>query len=124
MRVYIPLTFGDIERRQQEGFWSISPRRAWAVNRALALALPDEDDEGREFVASLTAASESASHLALAADVPTAMLGDEGTQGEVQVSGVLRDADVACLLQVDPEDDESLLWFAPNEFSGLRPGGA
>lgn len=119
MRVYIPITVADVERRRAEGFWTIGARRAWAVNRQLALALPDEDDEGREFIASLTAASASASHLALAADLPTTMLGDEGVDGEVEASGVIRDGDVACLLRVDPDDDESLQWFAATEFGPL-----
>lgn len=119
MRVYIPVTAADVERRRTEGYWTISPRRAWAVNRQLALALPDEDDEEREFIASLTAANASASKFAVAADVPAAMLGDEGMNGEVDVSGVLRNGDVACLLRVDPEDDEQLLWFAPTEFDQL-----
>lgn len=119
MRVYIPVTAADVDRRRVDGFWTIASRRAWAVNRQLALALPEEDDEGREFIASLTAASESASHLAIAADLPTSMLGDEGVNGEVEVSGAIRDHDVACLLRIDPDDDESLQWFAPAEFNGL-----
>lgn len=119
MRVYIPVSVADVERRRAEGFWTISPRRAWAVNRQLALALPDEDDEGREFIASLTAAAESATGFALAADLPTSMLGDEGVNGEVDVSGVIRDHDVACLLRLDPEDEESLQWFAASEFAPL-----
>ena len=119
MRVYIPVTRSDVERRATEGFWTVSPRRGWAVNPALARALPDEDDEGREFIASLTAASESASHLAIAADIPTSMLGDEGTHGDVEVQGVVRDADVACILQRDPDDEDALIWFAPAEFATL-----
>ncbi len=119
MRVYIPVTAADVERRRAEGFWTISPRRGWAVNRQLALALPDEDDEEREFIASLTAAAATSSGLVVAADVPTALLGDEGVNGEVDVSGVLRNGDIACLLRVDPADDEQLLWFAPSELDLL-----
>ncbi len=116
MRVYIPVTVADVERRRSEGYWTIPTRRAWAVNRQLALALPDEDEEEREFIASLTAANASASRLAIAADVPPTMLGDEGVNGEVDVAGMLRTGDIACLLRVDPDDDEQLLWFAPTEF--------
>lgn len=119
MRVYIPVTVVDVERRQVDGYWTISARESWAVNRQLALALPEEDDEGREFIASLTAASASSARLAIAADLSTSHFGDEGTSGEVVVSGVIRDSDIACLLRVDPTDDESLLWFAPTEFDGL-----
>ncbi len=119
MRVYIPVTVADVERRRAEGFWTIGARRAWAANRQLALALPDEDDEGREFIASLTAASESSAHLAMACDLPTTMMGDEGVNGEVEVAGVVRDHDVACLFRLDPDDDEALQWFAPTEFDGL-----
>ncbi len=119
MRVYIPVTVADVERRRTDGYWTIAPRTSWAVNRQLALALPDEDDEGREFIASLTAASASPAQLAVAADLATSHLGDEGVNGEVEVSGVIRDSDVACLLRVDAHDEESLLWFAPTEFDGL-----
>lgn len=119
MRVYIPVTAADVERRRAEGFWTIAPRHAWAVNRQLALALPDEDDEGREFIASLTAATASASRLAIACDLSTTHIGDEGVNGEVEVSGVIRDQDVACLFRLDPDDDETLQWFAPTEFDAL-----
>lgn len=119
MRVYIPVTVADVERRRSDGYWTISERRAWAVNQVLARALPDEDDEGREYVASLTAASDSPAHLAVAADLPTSMIGDEGTNGEVVVSGVIADNLIACLLRIDADDDEALLWFAPSELDGL-----
>lgn len=119
MRVYIPVSIADVERRRTEGYWTISERRAWAVNQLLAQALPDEDDEVREYVASLSAASESPAHLAIAADLPTSMLGDEGVAGDVQVSGRITDNLIACLLRLDPDDDESLLWFAPSELDGL-----
>ena len=119
MRVYIPVTVADVERRRVDGFWTIGSRRAWAANRQLALALPDEDDEGREFIASLTAATESVSHLAIACDLATTMIGDEGVNGEVEVGGVIRDHDVACLFRLDPDDDEALQWFAPAEFDAL-----
>ena len=119
MRVYVPITVADVERRRMDGYWTIAERRAWAVNQLLIRALPDEDDEGREYIASLSAASESTAHLALAADLPTSMLGDEGVNGDVQVSGVIADNLVACLLRLDPNDDEALLWFAPNELDAL-----
>lgn len=119
MRVYIPVTVSDVERRRSDGYWTISERRAWAVNQLLAKALPDEDDEGREYIASLTAASESPAQLAIAADLPTSMIGDEGMDGDVKVSGVIADNHIACLLRLDAADDESLLWFAPTELDGL-----
>lgn len=119
MRVYIPITTADVDRRRAEGFWTIASRRAWAVNPQLARALPDEDDEGREFIASLTAAAESVASIAIAADLHTSMLGDEGVNGDVEVAGVIRDHDVACLLRIDPEDDESLQWFASTELDAL-----
>lgn len=119
MRVYIPVTVADVERRIGDGFWTLPPRQAWAVNHQLALSLPDEDEEGREYIASLTAASASAAQLAIAADVPTSMLGDEGTDGEVAIAGVLRDSEVACLLRIDADDDDTLLWFGSTEFDAL-----
>lgn len=119
MRVYVPISVADVERRRADGYWTIGERRAWAVNQPLIRALPDEDDEGREYIASLSAASDSPAHMALAADLPTSMLGDEGVDGDVRVAGVIADNLVACLLCLDPNDDEALLWFAPNELDAL-----
>ena len=119
MRVYVPIVVADVDRRRTEGLWTITPRRGWAVNRQLIAALPDEDDEGREFIASLTAASDSAAGMAMAVDVDQTAIGDEGIAGDVEVSGRFTDAQVACLLRVDPDDDESLLWFGVDELAGL-----
>lgn len=117
--MYIPVSADDVERRRQDGYWTVSDRHAWAVNQLLIRALQDEDDEGREYIASLSAASESDAGLALAADLPTSMIVDEGAAGEVLVTGRLTDNLIACLLKLDPDDDESLLWFAPNELHAL-----
>lgn len=65
MRIYLPATVDELDRLGAEA----GPRRAHAVTPALREALPDEDDEGWEFVAQLVAADES---LALLADHPTA----------------------------------------------------
>lgn len=92
-------------------------RHAWAVNQMLIRELADEDDEGREYIASLSAATETG--LALAAELPNAMLEDEGAAGAVLVTGRITDNLIACLLKLDPIDDEALLWFAPNELDAL-----
>ncbi|OZB47538.1 MAG: hypothetical protein B7X40_09160, partial [Cellulomonas sp. 14-74-6] len=63
MRVYLPATLDELDHLAADG----GPRRAHAVTEALRAALPDEDDEGWEFVAQLVAADES---LALLADRP------------------------------------------------------
>jgi hypothetical protein len=97
----------------------MTDRHAWAVNQLLSKALPDEDDEGREYIASLSAASESPIGIALAADLPPTMLVDQGETGEVLVNGRITDNLVACLLKIDPQDDEALLWFAPTELHAL-----
>lgn len=63
MRVYLPATLDELDHLAADG----GPRRAHAVTATLRAALPDEDDEGWEFVAQLVAADES---LALLADRP------------------------------------------------------
>ena len=65
MRIYLPTTLDELDRLGGDP----GPRRAHAVTAALRAALPDEDDEGWEFVAQLVAADES---LALLADRPGA----------------------------------------------------
>lgn len=115
--MYIPISGDDVDRRRQDGYWTMTDRHAWAVNQLLIRELPDEDDEGREYIASLSAASETG--LALAADVPTSMLVDQGTAGDVLVTGRITDNLLACVLKLDPTDDEALLWFAPTELDAL-----
>ena len=63
MRVYLPATLDELDHLDVD----TGPRRAHAVTAALRAALPDEDDEGWEFVAQLVAADDS---LALLADRP------------------------------------------------------
>lgn len=92
-------------------------QHAWAVNQLLVNALPDEDDEGREYIASLSAATEFG--LAIAADLPNTMIEDGTAAGDVLVTGRITDNLVACLLQLDPADEDALLWFAPGELDAL-----
>lgn len=122
MRVYIPVLPADVDRRKAEGVWQVTPRRAWAVNAQLAAALPDEDDEGREFIASLTAAHASAAGMAIAADVPATDCTNPGPDGDVDVAGVIAPRHVACVFRLDPADDESLLWFGEAEFDAFLAG--
>lgn len=115
--MYIPISGDDVERRRQDGYWTMDAQHAWAVNQLLVNALPDEDDEGREYIASLSAASEFG--LAIAADLPNTMIEDGSAAGDVLVTGRITDNLVACLLKLDPSDDEALLWFAPGEMDTL-----
>lgn len=77
MRVYLPASLDELDQLGTV----VAPRRAHAVTAALRDALPDEDEEGWEFVAQLVAADDSLARLAdrpgaprlrlvLAADVP------------------------------------------------------
>lgn len=66
MRVYLPATLDELDRLGADP----GPRRAHAVTAALRAALPDEDDEGWEFVAQLVAADESLALLAERPGVP------------------------------------------------------
>ncbi|MCG2803237.1 MAG: hypothetical protein L6311_14230 [Cellulomonas sp.] len=65
MRLYLPATLDEVARADDV----LTARAAHAVTPALRAALPDEDDEGLEFVAQLAAADDS---LALLADQPDA----------------------------------------------------
>ncbi|QJC21328.1 DUF6912 family protein [Arcanobacterium buesumense] len=53
MRIYIPLTLSDLREN------SISMRRVHAVTPALRSEVPNEDDEGYEYIATLAAADDS-----------------------------------------------------------------
>ena len=107
MRVYLPATLDELDHLDKWGV-QVGPLRAHAVTQALRTALPEEDDEGWEFVAQLVAADESLALLAdrpavprlrlvLAADVPDASVApDDDPEAEVTsvtiASGVPVDA--------------------------------
>ena len=59
------------------------------------------------------------SRTSIAADLPNSMIEDGTAAGDVLVTGRITDNLVACLLQLDPADDEALLWFAPGELDAL-----
>lgn len=59
VRLYLPMTLRDLD-----GPDGVHPTLAHAATRDLAVALPDEDEEGLEFAAMLAAADASVSLLA------------------------------------------------------------
>ncbi|PRZ04894.1 hypothetical protein BCE75_109133 [Isoptericola sp. CG 20/1183] len=62
MRLYVPATVADLDAisvTARAGWWDVPPRGAHAVTGALVSALPDEDDEAREYAAFLAAADAS-----------------------------------------------------------------
>ncbi|GIG20130.1 hypothetical protein Cch01nite_08540 [Cellulomonas chitinilytica] len=65
MRIYLPATLDELG----SATFTLAARRAHAVTPALRAAIPDEDDEGLEFLAQLAAADDS---LVLLADRPDA----------------------------------------------------
>ncbi|MGK2348350.1 DUF6912 family protein [Actinomyces sp. W5033] len=110
MRIYLPATAADLSSPE------ISPRLAHAATRALASALPEEDEEGLEVSASLCAADSSLVLLAepghetvssrrvvIAADVDAQAVreleaGDEVLPGTVELLVPVAWEDVAALL--------------------------
>lgn len=68
MRIYLPSTLSDLcELRAGAGgsiILDLDPRTAHTVTAALAAALPDEDQEGLEYSAHLTAADDSLLRIA------------------------------------------------------------
>ncbi|WP_159797623.1 DUF6912 family protein [Puerhibacterium puerhi] len=62
MRLYVPATLDELASATVTATgatWCVPPRGAHAVTPALAGALPDEDEEGREYAAFLAAAHDS-----------------------------------------------------------------
>lgn len=73
MRIYVPATLDELDSAvvaRSTTHWTVTARRAHAVTAALAAALGDEDDEGREYAAFLAAAHDSLELVAGRADVP------------------------------------------------------
>lgn len=71
MRLYVPATLADLDAvtvTTRVGWWDVPPRGAHAVTAALVSALPDEDDETREYAAFLAAADASLMLVAGSAD--------------------------------------------------------
>ena len=114
VRLYLPATLDEVLRPDD----ALSPRAAHAVTPALRAALPDEDEEGLEFVAQLAAADESMALLAaaptaprlrvvVAVEVSDSLFGPasavQGPPSLVELLGpvTLRDAD--CLLVDEPQ---------------------
>lgn len=139
MRLYVPATLDELDTvtvTARAGWWDVPPRGAHAVTAALVAALPDEDDETREYAAFLAAADASLMLVAGSADaapvrvvvtveVPEHAVSDAA--GEVAPSGVdvaavpgtrveaihvdepEAAADVrAVLAAIDADDDEAL----------------
>jgi hypothetical protein len=62
MRLYVPATFDDLDAMTvtaRGAWWDVPARGAQAVTAELAAALPDEDEETREYEAFLAAADAS-----------------------------------------------------------------
>ncbi|GEL95124.1 DUF6912 family protein [Cellulomonas composti] len=69
MRIYLPATLDELDALRTTG-GALTARTAYAVTSALRAALPDEDEEGLEFAAHLSAADGSFALLAGAPDAP------------------------------------------------------
>jgi len=111
VRIYLPATLDEIG----PGL-ALAERRAHAVTPALRALLPEEDDEGLEYVAQVTAADDAVGLLAVrpgaprlrvvvAADVPDGEVTEDPAEPPtaVVVAGAVRLAEVVCLLVDEPE---------------------
>lgn len=107
MRIYVPATLLELDAPA-----GLSPRTVHAVTRALRAAVPDEDEEGLEYVAQLLAADDSLDLLGgvpdaarrrvvVAADVPEALVealdaGEDQAPSAVRLTTSIGWDDVAC----------------------------
>lgn len=106
MRIYLPATLLELDARV-----GLTPRVVHAVTRALRAAVPDEDEEGLEYLAQLLAADDSLALLAglpagaqrrvvVAADVPDAVIDalpdDDSAPSAVRLTATVGWDDVAC----------------------------
>ncbi|WP_372595168.1 hypothetical protein [Actinotalea sp.] len=109
MRIYLPSTLAELGHPE-----GLNPRVVHAVTPALRAALPEEDDEGLEYVAQLLAADDSVDLLAtqppadarwrrvvVAADVAEDLvvaLDDDGEQtaSAMRLTALVPWSDVAC----------------------------
>ncbi|GAA1709736.1 hypothetical protein GCM10009809_02620 [Isoptericola hypogeus] len=73
MRIYVPATLDELEDATVVAGgarWDLPARQVHAVTAALATALPDDDEEGREYAAFLAAADDSLALVAARPGVP------------------------------------------------------
>lgn len=120
MRVYLPATLRDLRADR------LSARLGHAVTESLALALPEEDEEGLELSASLCAADDSVLLLSqsessdapdrrvvVAADVSASEVREVAVEGDVlpgtvEVTAPVAWDRVAAFLVDDPEEREEV----------------
>jgi hypothetical protein len=124
MRIYVPATLDELDavaHASDAARWTVAPRRAHAVTKDLEAALPDDDAEGREYVAALNAADDSLALIAgrpdaphqrvvITVEVPDAAVGpagegadDEAVGSEVAVTSTVEDVAIVCV-HVDETD--------------------
>ncbi len=118
MRIYLPSTLAELGRPE-----GLDARVVHGVTPALRAALPEEDDEGLEFVAQLLAADDSVDRLAdegaattswrrvvVAADVSEELVeplsGEDETASAMRLLATVPWADVACA-HVDEAEAEA-----------------
>jgi len=140
VRVYLPATLDEVRPGAD-----LPARQAHAVTPALRQALPDADDEGREYVAQLTAADAALALLTadpdaprlrvvVAADVAGARPTPDAGPTTVVLPGPVTPDQLACLLVDEPQaaadvaaaangdhtaadrlDERDLLWYDVSE---------
>jgi hypothetical protein len=131
MRLYLPATAKDLD--DPDG---ITPRWAHAVTRALRAEMPDEDEEGLEMTATLTAADESVRLIAadgsvprrvvVVADVPDAsvqvpeVLGEEQLPTAVEVMAPVAWGDVVTLHVDEPDAADDVRAAAAGDDDALE----
>ena len=121
MRIYVPATLDELDavtHTSRAARWTVAPRRAHAVTKALEADLPDEDAEGLEYVAALNAADDSLALIAgrpdaahqrvvITVEVPDTAVGpvrgssgpddDEAVASEVEVLSTVESVAIVCV---------------------------
>ncbi|MDM7853976.1 DUF6912 family protein [Cellulomonas alba] len=131
MRIYLPATLDELDPAAP----LLTGRRAHAVTTALRAALPDEDEEGLEFVAQLEAADLSLELLArdpgaprlrlvVSADVPETSVGavedDDAPPSAVDVLQEVVAAQIVCFLVDEPAASEDVALAAAGDAAALE----
>ena len=100
MRIYLPATLDELDALTGPGS-ALAPRAAFAVTPALRVALPDEDEEGLEFAAHLSAADASYALLADRADAPRLRLVVTADLPDAAVHPAVGETGDVCEVRVD-----------------------
>ena len=121
MRAYLPISQSDLAKFLADQ--SYSPAQAFAPTSGFGNENLDCDEEEREYLLSILA-GESAIDLRVSQNSPGIVLAIEVAEGQwsesaedsIQLSAPITWSQVQCALLAH-EDDDELVWFAPQEIA-------